>query len=712
MISFCSVFRFIAVVAFSFFAVLSSYAQLPADLDLNFNPADTGLIYPNIGANQMVKALALQADGKVVIGGDFTSFSQVPKNKIARLNTDGSIDQTFSIGTGIAGSLETLITQPDGKLIAGGTFTGYNGYPSNNIVRLKPTGEVDSAFTIGSGPDGMVKFAMLQADGKVIIGGDFISYNNLPVGRIARLNPDGSLDTSFNIGQGANLEVVTAAVQPDGKIIIGGKFTTFNGQFHVRSIALQPNGKIIIAGEFGFYNNIARGKLARLNSDGTLDVSFNSAVGIDQSASSSLINATAVLPDGKIIIAGNFSNYNSVNGMGSIARLHADGSLDVTFNSLHRVYGTVNKLVVQPDNKLMIGGSFIEYNLIFRGNVARLYPNSAIDPGFAHVSGPDSWIRSINTQPDGKIIVTGWFSDFSDYSRNGIARLNTDGTLDTTFVPGFNAFGSYHNTAIQPDGKIIAVGGFSSAFGIGVHNNIIRFNTDGSIDTSFHCTPGPGGYYETVHNVALQPDGKIIIVGAFSDYNGITCNRIARLHTDGTLDLTFDSGTGAIKAIGGGIGSLGALYDVKIQSDGKIVIGGDFQFYNGIPRDYIARLHTDGSLDMSFNPNLVFNARIMVIAIQPDGKILTGGDYSSAISGTGNVNRLLTDGTIDNTFISGSAYSGIYAIEGINIQSDGKIIVGGAFVNYNGVSRNKIARLHNDGSLDLAFNPGLGANND
>src|SRR5690606_12472907 len=141
-----------------------------------------------------------------------------------RLNTDGSLDTTFNIGTGANNIVRTTAIQVDGKIIIGGEFTSYSGTPINSIVRLNSDGSIDSSFVAGE--SGRIYTIAIQTDGKFIIGGQFNNYDGILLNRIARLNTDGSLDMTFNIGTGANNIVRSTAIQADGKIIIGGNFTS------------------------------------------------------------------------------------------------------------------------------------------------------------------------------------------------------------------------------------------------------------------------------------------------------------------------------------------------------------------------------------------------------------------------------------------------------------------------------------------------------
>ncbi|MBX2927528.1 MAG: T9SS type A sorting domain-containing protein [Saprospiraceae bacterium] len=281
---------------------------------------------------------------------------------------------------------------PTGKSSSGGGFTSYNGTPRNFIARLNADGSLDTGFNPGTGASSGVYAMALQPDGKILIGGFFNSYNGTGRNRIARLNADGSLDTGFNPGTGANDWVQSLALQPDGKILIGGGFTSYNGT--------------------------GRNRVARLNADGSLDTGFNPGTGAN-----GWVWAMALQPDGKILIGGLFTTYNGT-GRNYIARLNADGSLDTGFNPGTGAGSTVWAMALQPDGKILIGGDFTTYNGTGRNRVARLNADGSLDTGFNPGTGANNVVRAMSLQPDGKILIGGAFTGYDGTGRNRVARVN------------------------------------------------------------------------------------------------------------------------------------------------------------------------------------------------------------------------------------------------------------------------------------------------
>jgi uncharacterized delta-60 repeat protein len=361
-----------------------------------------------------------------------------------------------------------------------------------------------------------IEVVTIQPDGKIIAIGDDISQY------IDRINIEGTLDGSFNPGNGTDEDIYAIAIQSDGKIIIGGYFTSYNGT--------------------------TRNGIARINTDGTLDTSLDPFIGTNNS-----IHDIAIQSDGKIIIGGYFTSYNGTTRNG-IARINTDGTLDTGFDSgigTGEDNGSVDAVEIQSDGKIIIGGDFDTYNGTARRGIARINTDGTLDASFNPGAGVSEYdgITTIAIQSDGKIIIGGDFTSYNDTTRNGIARINTDGTLDTSFNPGTGADCSINSflissVAIQSDGKIL-IGGYFDAYNSTNINSIARLNSDGSLDTSFN--PGTGiAYYEDdglydseIETIAIQSDGKIIIGGGFDTYNGIAKNNIARINADGTLDIYF-----------------------------------------------------------------------------------------------------------------------------------------------------------------------------
>lgn len=386
---------------------------------------------------------------------------------------------------------------------------------------------------------------------------------------------------------------------------IGGGFgggTRYNNT--VFDTIIQSNGNIMSVGLFTLYNSISQFGMSVLNSNGSINSSFNNYFSSGSGGGPQTIEQQKI--DNKVIVGGNFTSYNSVPTAWGIMRLNIDGSVDNSFNNapnfesftLAGVWtpGTVLALKTQLDGKVVVGGIFTRLNgTTTQNRIIRLNSDGSIDGGFTIGSGFNNNIyqHGIQLQSDNKLIVTGAFDTYNGISANGIIRLNTDGTKDTSFNYGTGLTRSGggprigYASAFQSSGKIIVVGIFTHYNGT-ASNNIVRINTDGSIDNTFAVGTGLSA---VAGCVAVQSDDKILIGGYFTSYNGNASIRLIRLNSNGTYDNTFNVGTGFGT-------SLDATPNaIVIQSDGKIVVGGLFTTYNGTTVNRIVRLNTDGSIN-------------------------------------------------------------------------------------------------------------------
>jgi uncharacterized delta-60 repeat protein len=292
-------------------------------------------------------------------------------------------------------------------------------------------------------------------------------------------------------------------------------------------------------------------------------------------------------------------------------------------------------------------------------------------------------------RPDSKILVAGWFTGLDRQPRMYIGQLNIDGTLDTGFNPG--ASNSVSALALQEDGKIV-VGGFFTALAGQSRGYLARLNPDGSLDNAF--TNGASG---PVYCVAIQPDQKILVGGNFTSLAGQARGYIGRFNPDGTLDMDFHPEAGE------------PVTTIAVQSDSKILIGGWFITLGGQPRVALGRVNGDGTLDGSFTTTLI-NASVYSVVVQPDGKIIVGGDFvTSDNPARTNLARLDSLGSLDQSF-AGGARSGSpnTYVNGLALQADGKILVGGNFSVLAGTNRSNFGRLNSDGSADAGFNHAMG----
>jgi len=770
------------------FGVVATLQAAPGDLDTTF--AGSGKRSVNFfGGGRDIVATAGQADGKLVVAD---------VGSVSRYNPDGSLDNSFSggkvnvsFGPDTSFSIGEMKIQPsDGKIVIVGRFTAPNSNDGEfAIVRLNTDGTLDNSFhsdgkrTTPILVSAFARSLAIQSDGKIVVVGESNRNSggfNVLVFAAVRYNTSGTVDTSFGGGG-------------DGIVIIDFS----NGDIEVaRAVTIQPDGKIVIAGAAEDGNQLNAFAVARLNINGTLDTSFDgdgkvvrniitgasdfaNAVAI-QSGSNTMLN-----PD-KIVVAGHTcisSNCDSV-----VARFDLDGSFDTSFGGLGQ--GIVITPEIYEANAVVIQNlAFNQRKIIIAGTatpgsnydfaVARYNSDGTLDTSF---DGDGLVFTEIGANRDealamtlhtGKLVVAGFGSDVSGPNVGGFAaivRYNLDGSLDTTFdgdgkrteissggnfvvpngvaiqsdgkivMPGFSSVGNadyrlmrlnndgsldnsfsedgrialgintsdegFNAVAIQADGKIVAAGFNEGDF------SILRFNTDGSPDTGLTIV-GTSGYG---NDVAIQPDGKIVVAG-FRSSGGDSDFAVVRYHANGLLDTSFD-GDGKATITFGTDGDVG--YSVAIQADGKIVVAG----VTSSTALAVARFTANGSPDPSFNGagkvivNTINADSVSPprVAIQTDGKIVVAGyDVISNLRDFA-VARLNTDGTPDTSFDGdGIVTTSIGASDdyanAVAIQPNGKIVAAGRSFNpgnnFITPSNNfAVVRYNSNGSLDTSYGNG------
>jgi uncharacterized delta-60 repeat protein len=644
----------------------------------------------------------------------------------------GDLDISFNLGAdfnGFNNEVKTITTQIDGKILIGGSFTNYNGFTANKIIRINNDGSVDNTFITGIGLNDMVSSIALQTDGKILIAGHFTNYNNNNVNRIVRLNSDGSLDTTFNIGSGFNNYINKIIIQPDGKVLVAGKFTSYNG--------------------------FSANRLTRLLNNGQVDTTFNSAI-VFNSSSSSEILTIELQPDGRILYGA-----RSIN---PFKRLNTNGSIDSAFNPPPDIYpntivyktitheiiicgvevnpdwtqnniirsfdiigggggffvhadGPINTIKIDSNNRIIAGGNFTALtvpSVTYASRIVRFNVNGSIDSSFNNNAGGTNTpgvgfnkvVNDICIQSDNKILVGGRFDDYINANCNRIIRLETNGSVNNIFGSNIGFNNKVNVISNTLNNKILVGGDFTKYNGVSV-SKIIRLNNDGTIDGSFNTGTG---FNNMVNAITTQSDGKILVGGNFTSYNGTPALYLTRLNADGTIDSSFLNQTGFIQS------SSYRINFIKLQSDNKILVGGYVN--SAIPSTgNLKRLNSNGSLDTSFNlfpPNFPGSfTEIKSIILQSDGKIILGGNITLPLGSTvlRNIVRINSNGSYDSSFVSQIGFNPGGKVNSMFLQSDNKIIVGGEFTSYNGVSSDRIVRINNDGTIDNSFNIGIGFNN-
>jgi uncharacterized delta-60 repeat protein len=355
------------------------YGQLNIVDDPNFN---TGT-----GFNNTVYASEIQSDGKILSGGTFLELNGVSRNGIARLNPNGTVDLSFQPGSGLdGGTAKCIAIQNDGKILVGGSFTSYNNVNSPNLVRLNSDGSIDPSFSIGLGFQDSTGTASLsvwsikiQSNGQILVGGNFNMYNGTPVCQIIRLNSDGSLDSNFNsvsLSVSFGFPYIKDILnQSDGKILLAGRFEEYNGvsrnnivrlnnngsidlSFNpgtgfdnvTQSIDILTNGEIFVGGGFSSFNGVQKNSVCKLNPNGSLDNTFDLIDGF------SSLKKLKLTQNNKLFIAGGWNGNNALNS--TLQRYNLDGSLDTLYYNYGAYWGQILTLNILNNNQIIVGGGF------------------------------------------------------------------------------------------------------------------------------------------------------------------------------------------------------------------------------------------------------------------------------------------------------------------------------------------------------------------
>lgn len=715
---------------------VASNGANPGMIVIRFNPDGTpDSTFGSLGNGRValsgggaLNAIALQPDGKIVVAGRDRSNAGDANFLLARFDANGSLDSTFgsngrtTLSASVGDNLTSLLIQPDGGIVATGGIATTVNWADNvtaALVRVNADGSIDTGFGsngIATHPLGISSRwsdAALSLDGQflyVIGGRSDTSTTWTPV--IARYNLDGTLDTTYGGTGYALLELATngshynstgnaIAIQPDGKVLVGGKAwdgysvfrlnagaptydSTFSddgrqvvaaspydggdGYFGV-DLALQDNGRIVLSGASNFdaASGGVNSTLVRLQPDGKTDLTFDgdgrAAIAIAADNQQDGYYATSLRSDGAIVSAGRadvvvndvvkqriaLTRYEGDRSGNPETYCGPDGVLDLGNNSGSSQRG--RDVLVLPDNRFIM-----IYSDGF--NAARYFANGTLDTTFGtNGRSTNSGQRVMAAARDGagRIVLAGYTGGLNGLGDNDfyVARVDAEGDIDSV---GFGA-------TADPLSGLPA--------------------TPGYVRISF----GAAGDY--AFGVLAHADGRIVAVGT-AEVAGVRRFALVRLLANGKRDSSFGNDGLVVTEAAGHISE---AKGVALQADGKYVVAGYSNPNYG--ELVVARYNTDGSLDASFGGTgivkrqFVFRTLGHSVLVQPDGKILVGGHIGKHATSAFAVLRFNSDGTADETFGNHPVEPGLTTIvEGefdastsnkvsLALQPNGKIVVGG-----------------------------------
>ena len=685
-------------------------------LDTSFRPT-----FEKDGAN--ISGIAIALDGKVYVSGDFTHIAGAARAGLARFSADLAFDPTFNPPD--LSYCTALAIQPDGKLIVSATARRDDGTTTGPLVRLLSDGTIDPTFNAPvfspSNTSGSAYVAAVQPDGKILVTGPFTAVGTFFRTALVRLNADGSVDSTFVPQFGQSPTIGRLALR-DTKIVVLGSFrgstgatrslirlnsdgsedTSFNPQpFNILNsgpLAVDSAGRIYIQGmrtAGGSYETL------RLLPAGAIDANFT----IWPKAN---LECVAPLPNGCFVATWWYGS----EPMCSV--FAADGSRESSHSFAASASTLPYRIEIAPDGTIYAGGN-CNYGP-FLGGVARLSADSEVvastPAGLVSVTMP----LAVHPAPDGKWLVGGDFNYVNGITRQGLARLNADGTTDTTFAPDCWGF-QVSKIAVQGDGSVLTMGTNSPY--------ALRFLANGQYDPAFPFYARGG--FSTIDRFLALPDGRMAFMGwlpSWYDYQSLNTS-VLLLQPNGATDPTspsllragFNISNMMVEAVGGGFvaagnfqtatGTLPMLWQdrsggtifprsnpsglpplsaICFDSDGTLV---------AISRDTseVYRLNPQGTLASARSlPTLIPRGPAATFP-QTDGKTVLEAKATLGSDAFGPLLRLKPDDTIDTTFRIAdlTGIKGLFPYTDIHYTDDGRLLICGAYGVRDGVAQNGLA---------------------
>lgn len=730
------------------------------DLDLDFN-------VPVLGASGgTVTAIAVQPDASILLGGNFVSVAGQPRTNVARIDASGVVDPGFAPAVGSTFSIvESLALQCNGKILVGGTFSTIAGGLRRNFGRLNADGSLDDEYLPGpvAGVNGDVYGLTVGPEGETWVVGAFTLLRGESRAYVGKLQPTElateSLAQDANsitwLRGGADPEAVRTTFEVsngEGQWTYLGEGTRGAGGWQLNGLSL-PEGSQVRARAYvqgasrngsGWFTETVGGPCAwiaqpasRTNNAGTT-ASFHVQLrgsppfhyqwwkdGQPLENGGAILGADTATLRVVGVVSGNAGEYSVVvsNAFNTVTSAVARLTVRDPWISAAAITNAVEAgVTVQVDCPLAgtppfhfqwrrdgvdlpganaetlvltqvqgrdsgtysvvvtnTGGRVEAVRMVLEVNVATLgaaFPET------------DQAIYGVGEQSDGRILVAGSFANVGGQPRRLVARFRRDGELDDTFRAPESLSGQPFALCLLQDGSLLLGGYMSWPMGNDVRSGAaLHLRADGSVDEAFDVEAN-----NSVVTMAEQPDGKLVLGGWFTVLKGQPRSYLGRVHRDGSLDTNF------VARANYGVRA------VMLDPDGRILVAGLFSTLNGEIRQGAGRLGIDGGVDLSFqDPGA--NGVVSCLGRQSDGKILLGGEFT-VLRGSSRkyLGRMNPDGTLDESFNAQLDYYALGRVDSVAVQADGKILVGGVFLNAGGRARNYLARLLPDGRADPSFN--------
>lgn len=600
-----------------------------------------------VGANAEVFCVAVRDDGSALIGGDFSSVKGEPCTRLALVGADGEVDTSFALSAN--GTVRAAVAQADSKFIVGGSFTSIAGTPRNRIARITAAGELELSFNPNA--DDIVHALGQQGDGKIMVGGEFANIGGGVRANYARLLNDPAASTltvqsSTTIlweraGTTPETQRATFDLSTDGGMSWTplGEGTAVLGGWTLTGLTLSADGQIR-----------ARAYPPSSSSQGVVEeivnFDFVPEIQVEQPEGTILVDASSTLDYGTTQVGTDVDKVFTIRNVGL-------ANLVLTTPTQVSVTGTQWTVLAQPATPIT-PGSVSTFTV-------RFSPDSD--------GSKTSTLTILSDDADEATFMV---------SLAGVASPGP-GSRDDSYQPVAN--GVVYASSVDSNERVLLGGLFTSING-STRNRFARVSTLGVNDSSVTGTAANA----LVQCVSVLPDGNLLVGGSFTSFNGVTRNRLVKVSSTGVLDTSFAN-------IAYNSGS--TINTILPLPDGKILVAGSFSFTSGgIIRSGIIRLLSTGALDTTFSPGPV-STSTFAVAVQTDGNILVGAGVQ--------LFRLLPSGAKDTTFGTAGIVTTNGIIQGIQVDEDGNVVVGGTFTNIGGVAKSYLARLSPLGVTEAGF---------
>lgn len=616
---------------------------------------------PGAGPDAWVSAVAVQADGKVLIGGTFTTVAGTSRSHIARLKENGQLDPDFDPGVGADHEVRAVAIQPDGKAVIGGLFGGVEGQPRSRIARLTSDGSVNPGFVEFS----TQQLTVSESVGTAEVGlRRFSGHSGAVTLRVSAIaggavtNEDYVFDsTVVTFADAETNKTVLIPIISDNAIEPVETFYLVVGDPTGGVTITQANqsGVTIIDDDFGV--QFAATEIQTHELSGQVRINFIRAGQGSGAFTVDYVFEPETAREGE--------DYTGINGTLTFAEQDSVKYIDVpTIDDKQREGDetfSVRLLNVSPPASLATPQTTrvrLRDNDLPGGIVPSYHPTLA------------AFMSQFAAQSDGAVIV-------KTNAATNLIRFLPDGTRDNSYITPRASYADVF--ALDASNRLI----YATATIFSATNGIGRLLVTGSKDTNFKTNAGVQG---SVDAILELPDRSILVGGAFSRVNGEVRRSIARLFENGEVATNFNLTFGASP-------TTARVFALALQPDGRVLIGGTFGSIDGVARRGLARLESNGTLDTNFLAAASAGTlqRVYAIGLQPDGSVLVGGDFT-VWSGQNRQQlvRLDSQGNLDTNFASAgpcvtSQVGGVPAVEGILVQPNGRILIRGLFSQVLGV---------------------------